>query len=161
MTNAIHEAGATMEKSEQFRIRLRELFSEQALAALATHQAGQPYANLVAFQASDDLRYIYFVTPKTTRKFANLTADNRVAVMVNNSMNRDSDFHRAISVTAVGRATEVQGVDKEAALVKYLNKHGHLEDFAKAPTSALIRVTVETYYMVTNFQTVTELHLAL
>ncbi len=161
MTNAIHGTGATMRQSEQFRLRLRELFSEQNLAALATHQAGQPYANLIAFQASDDLRYLYFVTPKTTRKFANLTADNRVAVMVNNSLNRDSDFHRAISVTAVGRATEVQGVDKEAALVNYLKKHGHLEDFANAPTSALIRVAVETYYMVTNFQTVTELHLAL
>ena len=150
-----------MEKSARFRKRLGELFREQALASLATHQDGQPYANLIAFHASDDLNHIYFVTPKTTRKFANITADNRVAVMVNSSLNEDSDFHRAISVTATGRAMEVLGKDKEAVLADYLAKHPHLEEFANAPTCALMRVAVETYYMVENFQKVTELHLAL
>jgi nitroimidazol reductase NimA-like FMN-containing flavoprotein (pyridoxamine 5'-phosphate oxidase superfamily) len=148
-----------METNKQFRKRLGELFRSQNLAALSTHHAGQPYASLVAFYAGDDLKHIYFVTPKTTRKYANLTADNRVAVMVNSSTNQTSDFHQAISVTAVGRAKEAAGADRELILGQYLAKHPHLEDFVRSPTCALIRVVVDSYYMVRNFQNVMELHL--
>jgi nitroimidazol reductase NimA-like FMN-containing flavoprotein (pyridoxamine 5'-phosphate oxidase superfamily) len=131
----------------------------QNLAALATHRDGQPYASLVAFYADDDLKHIYFVTPKTTRKFANLTADNRVAVMINSSTNQASDYHQAISVTAVGKAKDITGADKKRILTHYLIKHPHLEDFVRSPTCVLVRVTVGSYYMVNHFQHVTELHL--
>jgi nitroimidazol reductase NimA-like FMN-containing flavoprotein (pyridoxamine 5'-phosphate oxidase superfamily) len=148
-----------MDTNEKFRKRLGQLFRSQNLAALSTHHAGQPYASLVAFYASDDLKHIYFVTAKTTRKFANLSADNRVAVMVNSSTNQVSDFHQAISVTAVGKAEEVAGAEKEPILGQYLAKHPHLEDFVRSPTCALVRVSVDSYYMVKNFQNVMELHL--
>jgi nitroimidazol reductase NimA-like FMN-containing flavoprotein (pyridoxamine 5'-phosphate oxidase superfamily) len=154
-----HTDIASMETDKKFRLRLGKLFRSQNLAALSTHHAGQPYASLVAFYASDDLKHIYFVTAKTTRKFANLSANNRVAVMVNSSTNQISDFHQAISVTAVGQAKEVAGADKEPILSQYLAKHPHLEDFARAPTCALVRVVVASYYMVKNFQNVMELHL--
>ena len=148
-----------MISNDQFRQRLAELFRSQNLATLATHNDGQPYASLVAFYAADDLKHIYFVTPKTTRKFANLNADSRVAVMVNSSTNQTSDFHRAISVTAVGSAEEVEGSEKEPILNRYLVKHPHLEDFVCSPTCALVRISVKTYYLVKNFQNVMELHL--
>lgn len=82
--------------------------------------------------------------------------------MINNSTNTDSDFHEAISVTAVGKANELTGADKddkERMLSHYLAKHPYLEDFAQAKTCALMRVSVEIYYMVRNFQIVTELHM--
>ena len=148
-----------METTNQIRQRLGELFRSQNLAALSTHHAGQPYASLVAFYAADDLKYIYFATPKTTRKYANLTADSRVAVMVNSSTNQISDFHQAISVTAVGKAEDVAASDKKPIVDLYLAKHPYLEDFVRSPTCALVEVTVESYYLVKNFQNVMELHL--
>ena len=148
-----------MEKKEEIRMRLGELFRAQNLAALSTHQDGQPYASLVAFYAADTLEHIYFVTPRTTRKFANLISDNRVALMVNSSINQASDFHRAISVTAVGKATVVEGSDREPVIKQYLAKHPYLEEFVHAPSCALVQVAVDSYYMVKNFQNVMELHL--
>ena len=148
-----------METNEQFRMRLEELFCKQNLAALSTHSDGQPYASLVAFNASDDLRHIYFVTPKTTRKYANLTADHRVAIMINSSTNQASDFHQAISVTAVGSAEEIGESEKRPILKQYLAKHPHLEEFVRAPSCALVGISVKTYFLVKNFQNVMELHL--
>ena len=148
-----------MNKKEDFRRRLGELFQTQNLATLATHQAGQPYASLVAFVASEDCKHIYFATPNTTRKYNNLQAENRVAVLINSSSNQVSDFHRAISVTAVGKATELRGPGRDTIRNQYLAKHPHLIDFVDSPTCALIDVAVTTYYMVRNFQNVTELHL--
>ena len=148
-----------MGKYQKFKERLITLFNTQNLAALSTHHEGQPYTSLVAFYASADVKSIYFATPKTTRKYANLEADRRVALMINSSSNQSSDFHRAIAVTAVGKATTIEGSEKERILEKYLTKHPHLEEFVRAPTCALVGVTVESYYMVRNFQNVTEMHI--
>jgi nitroimidazol reductase NimA-like FMN-containing flavoprotein (pyridoxamine 5'-phosphate oxidase superfamily) len=148
-----------MDANEKFRMRLGELFRTQNLAALSTHQDGQPYASLVAFYAADNLKHIYFATPETTRKFANLTSDNRVAVMVNSSTNQASDFHQAISVTAVGKAAVITGSEREPIVELYLAKHPYLEEFVLSPSCGLVRVTVYSYYMVKNFQNVMELHL--
>ena len=148
-----------METKERFHKRLVELFHSQKLASLSTQKDGQPYASLVAFYHADDAKHLFFVTPKTTRKFANLNADGRVALMINNSTNTDSDFHNAMSVTAVGTANEVLGSEKQEVLSLYLAKHPYLDEFVNAPTCALIEVEVDTYYAVYQFQNVLELHM--
>jgi len=149
-----------MEKSEKIRQQLNELFSSQKLAVLSTHRDGQPYASLVAFVAAEDLKHIFFVTPKTTRKFANLSADCRVAMLVNSSQNQAADFHQALSVTAVGSAEEITGEDKEKYIKFYLARHPYLQDFATSPSCALVRITARSYYLVKNFQNVMELHIS-
>jgi nitroimidazol reductase NimA-like FMN-containing flavoprotein (pyridoxamine 5'-phosphate oxidase superfamily) len=141
------------------RKRLRELFETQQLGVLSTHRSGQPYASLVAFYASDDLKYLYFVTPKTTRKYKNLQKDSRAAILINTSINQAVDFHRAISVTVVGKADEVSESQRHSILEQYLKKHPHLEDFVRSPSCALVRISAKSYYMVQNFQHVMELHL--
>ena len=148
-----------MDKTQAIHQRLRKLFESQNLGVLATHRSGQPYASLVAFYATEDLRHLFFVTPKTTRKFENLKADSRVALLVNSSTNQAVDFHQAISVTIAGNATEVVGSERQPILERYLKKHPHLEDFARSPSCALIRVSEKSYVMVQNFQNVMELHL--
>jgi nitroimidazol reductase NimA-like FMN-containing flavoprotein (pyridoxamine 5'-phosphate oxidase superfamily) len=136
------------------------LLDSQYLGVLSTQHGGQPYASLVAFYAADDMRSIYFVTPKTTRKYANLKANKKVAILINSSTNNTEDFHRAISVTAVGEAFDLIGSERQNILAGYLARHPHLEDFARSPTCSLVDVRVKSYYMVKNFQNVTELHIA-
>lgn len=145
--------------SESVQADIRELLMSQRLAVLSTQDSGQPYASLVAFAATDDLKKLFFVTPKTTRKFAYLSANPQVAVLINSSMNQEEDFHRAVSVTAVGEAREASAQEKEAFLKLYLSKHPYLEDFAKSPTCAFVKLTIKSFYMVKNFQQVFELHL--
>jgi len=46
-----------MESPERVKPILRDLFAAQSLAVLATHDDdGQPYASLMAFAATDDLK---------------------------------------------------------------------------------------------------------
>ena len=148
-----------MEPNEEIRSRMKDLCTSQKLAVISTQSGGQPYASLVAFVASEDLRHIYFVTPKTTRKFSNLTKDPRVAVLINSSANKEADFHEAVSITATGIAEEINDTERQENLELYLSKHPYLDDFAKSPSCALIRVTARSYYMVQNFQKVLELHI--
>ena len=148
-----------METSEKIQQQIRDLFAFQKLAVLSTQSREQPYASLVAFVGTQDLRFLCFVTPKTTRKFANLTDYPRVALLINSSTNQSADFHQAMAVTAVGEAQELTGADRKKLLSLYLEKHPYLEEFAGSPTCAFVRVTVRSYYLVKNFQNVMEYHL--
>lgn len=143
----------------QLAHRLKELFSSQSLAVLATHGEGQSYGSLVAFAVTDDLKRLLFATTRATRKYANLMKNPRVAMVMDSRSNKESDFHQAIAVTATGRVKEAVGSEKDRLTRLYLSKHPHLVDFVSSPTCALVILEVETYYLVSQFQNVTEFHI--
>jgi len=137
---------------------LKKLLQSQPLAVLATQNRGQPYASLIAFASSGDLKSLYFATTRSTRKYANLSNDSRVAVLVDNRSNKVSDFRWAMAATATGRATEVGPGERESLLDLYLAKHPHLKDFVQSPTCAFCEIKVQTFFVVTRFQRVVEVH---
>lgn len=151
--------GFTMEKDlEKVKADLKKLLQSQPLAVLATQGRGQPYTSLVAFASSDNLKRLYFATTRSTRKYANLSGDSRVALLVDNRSNKASDFRWAMAATATGTADEVNPRRRKSALALYLAKHPHLEDFVQSPTCALCEIRVQTYFVVTRFQHVVEVH---
>ena len=135
---------------------LRQLFALQRSAALATTEAGRPYLSLMAFVASEDLQYMVIATYRNTRKYRNMQTDPRVALLVDNRANLPSDPQQAIAVTALGQAEEVGAAEKRRFLTLYLTRHPDLETFATSPDCALIKVKVDRYYVVSNFQEVRE-----
>jgi nitroimidazol reductase NimA-like FMN-containing flavoprotein (pyridoxamine 5'-phosphate oxidase superfamily) len=137
---------------------LRKLLNSQPLAVLSTQKRGQPYASLVAFASSNDLKFLFFATTRSTRKYANLKGDSRVALLVDNRSNKASDFRCAMAATATGTAAEVNPGARENVLDLYLAKHPHLKDFVHSPTCALCEIKVQTYFVVTRFQNVVEVH---
>ena len=148
-----------MEKTSQLKKFLKDLFSSQRLAVLATQGKGQPYGNLVAFVATNDLKHLLFATTRATRKYANISKNPRVAMVVDNRSNQEADFHQAAAVTATGVVKEIVGLEKERLQKLYLTKHPYLKEFLSSPTCALLKMSVETYYLVRQFQNVMELHL--
>jgi heme iron utilization protein len=138
---------------------LRKLFSDQLLAVLGTQSRIGPYGSLVAFYATDDLKHLLFATARSTRKYDNLTRTPQVAMVIDNRSNKEGDFHEAIAVTAIGTVKEIGGSEKEQFKALYLAKQPCLFDFVQSPTCALLKIEVGTYYIVRQFQQVTELHI--
>lgn len=149
-----------MKDKASIRSALRELFQTQQLAVLATREKdGQPYASLMAFAVIEDLSQILLVTSRSTRKYANLRAEPRVSLLIDSRSHQPSDIHEAVAVTVLGEAEEVTGKEQEDLLAHYLARHPHLEGFAASPSCALLRVWIKSYYLVSQFQEVVELHL--
>ena len=146
-----------VDEGEETILTLRDLFTRQRFAALSTHQQGQPYASLVAFAVTPDLRRLVFTTMRATRKFSNLTADARVAILMDNRTNQEADLSQAIAVTATGRASEALGTDRATLETLFLSKHPHLAEFVASPDCAVLAVDVDVYYVVSRFQQVREL----
>jgi heme iron utilization protein len=145
-----------MGRKASIRHAIHALLRQQQLGVLSTVGDDAPYASLVAFAASDDDSRLFFVTPRATRKFANLTANSRVALLVNNSINHPEDFHQAAAVTAIGNAQPVAALELDAIRNQYLAKHPYLESFANSPSCEFVDIQVERYIMVERFQNVTE-----
>jgi nitroimidazol reductase NimA-like FMN-containing flavoprotein (pyridoxamine 5'-phosphate oxidase superfamily) len=148
-----------VEPAESTQRVIIELLSDQRLAVLSTQYRGAPYASLVGFAAENDLSRIYFATPETTRKYRNISADSRVALLVDSRTHRDADFHEATAVTAVGTAEEIDKSADPDAVSLYLSCHPYLADFLRAPTTRLLSILVDRYLLVENFQQVMELQM--
>ena len=141
-----------MQSSSVAEDTLRTLLTAQPLAVLATLQNGHPYTSLVAFAASEDLRRIVFVTSRATTKYRNLFEAPHVSLLIDSRTHSVEDFNAGAAVTVLGRAAEISDKQGAALLEGFLRKHSHLEAFARAPSTALCGVEVETYVLVTRFQ---------
>ena len=144
-----------MRNSKEWEITTA-LLQQQAFAVLGTSRQGHTYSSLVAFSATESGSSLYFATTRATRKYHNLTADNRVSLLVDNRAEINMPLYEAAAVTAYGVAEEVDGKDRSEALQNYLSKHPELKTFARSPSTALFRINVHEYHLVQRFQNVTE-----
>ena len=144
-----------MDKSSVIPI-IQKLIQSQNLAVLATSDGGFPYSSLVSFSSTDDLCTIVFATARQTRKYHNIQQNHRVSLLIDNRSNQESDLHQAVAVTALGRAREITSQEKGPFLLHHLIKHPALVDFTDSPDCALVLVEIDVYYVVQQFQAVTE-----
>jgi putative heme iron utilization protein len=138
---------------------LRELLEGQLLGVLGTHHEGEPYTSLVGFASTPDLKQLFFATGRSTRKHANLVADARASILVDNRTNRPADFTEAAAATAVGVVEEVGESERAEFDRIFLAKHPHLESFVRSPSCVPLMLRVSVYMVVAHFQHVIELHI--
>jgi uncharacterized pyridoxamine 5'-phosphate oxidase family protein len=136
-----------MSKLSDYRDLLNPLLMSQRLAVLATYYDGQPFSNLVAFAATNDLKHILFATSRNTRKYNNLRENKKVAMLIDSRKNEISDFGSAFALTAVGLAEETTVAERNFLSKLYLAKHPSLTEFLSMLDSALIRVAVSDYIL--------------
>ncbi|MFW6150944.1 MAG: pyridoxamine 5'-phosphate oxidase family protein [Chloroflexota bacterium] len=132
---------------------LRRLFQSQRLAVLATRDAEQAYASLVAFAETLDLSRLLFVTGRNTRKFSNLQSHPKAALLIDNRPQGEAEFGRSVAVTAVGHVQEIRA-DEDPLVKCYLGKHPYLEAFLNLRSNALMSMSVR-QYIVSTFHEVT------
>ena len=145
-----------LEDSPELRRILHDLMTTQNFGVLCTQNQGQPYGSLMCFATSDDLARVWFATERNTRKFKHMHAENRVAFLVENTGNSPSDTFEAVVATATGRASELDGVEKSAALERYLVKNPQLTEFVASPSCALFQLGVDVFQVVRKFQEAVE-----
>jgi nitroimidazol reductase NimA-like FMN-containing flavoprotein (pyridoxamine 5'-phosphate oxidase superfamily) len=142
---------------DEFLDQVGQLLDAQRIGVLATHYKNTPHQSLIAYIHSESLRDIFFITPRYTRKVEAMAADPRVAFIVDNRQNLDSDFESCIAVTAKGSVEELPRQPRPAFLQRYLKKHPYLEEFVASPSCCYFRIRVRSYTLASSFQRVEEL----
>ncbi|HAY20620.1 pyridoxamine 5'-phosphate oxidase family protein [Desulfobacca acetoxidans] len=134
------------------RETLQHLFTSQKLAVLATYNDNQPYCNLMAFAATEDLKTIILATRRQTHKYANIQKHQRVSLLVDNRKNQAEDFQQAMAVTVLATVVEAQPQEYEQFLNLYLFKHPYMASFCRSPECVLLQLQVERYLVVSHFR---------
>jgi nitroimidazol reductase NimA-like FMN-containing flavoprotein (pyridoxamine 5'-phosphate oxidase superfamily) len=111
----------------------------------------------VAFTAHHGLKNILFATQKDTRKYENIRENPKVALLMDNRVNKKDDFHKTTAITALGVAREVKGARRERLLRVHAARHPAIETFLRHPSCALFNIDVRTYYLVSHFEHVQKL----
>jgi nitroimidazol reductase NimA-like FMN-containing flavoprotein (pyridoxamine 5'-phosphate oxidase superfamily) len=145
-----------MKNTEELSGLIKRLLASQRFAVLATQFEGQPYSNLIAFAEANNLRSLFFVTSRDTRKYSNILASKKLAVLVDSRTNQVSDLNDAIAITALGTIEEVPTDAKDHWSGLYLAKHPRLKDFLHRPSNALLKIAVNDY-IVASFESVRHL----
>jgi general stress protein 26 len=140
----------------ELKKNLQDLFNNQKLAVLASNKQNQPYPNLIAFTCTEDLKSFIFVTKRDSNKFNNIMNNPQVSLLIDNRENQPSDFSSAMAVSVFGLAEEITK-DLGQYINLYLQKHPYLEDFVKSSECALLKINVEKYLIVSQFQRVQEI----
>ena len=135
---------------------LGALFRSERFAVLATDDGGQPFTSLMAFAATEDLEQLVILSERTGCKYANLVANRRVALLIDDRDNQGSDIRDSVAVTAIGEAQEAGREEGAALLQIFLARHPYLATLAASPTCAIVRVQIRTYLVVSRFQEVVE-----
>ena len=148
-----------MENSSKIMSFLKRLFISQPLAVLATQSEGQPYSNLVAFAETDDLKHLIFITNRNTKKYANVMLNQQVAILIDSRTNKKSDFETAVAVTAIGKADEAMGKERDLLAEAYIAKHPHLAEFVNKPVNALMKIRI-TDCIIAGFENVQTIHIS-
>jgi heme iron utilization protein len=137
--------------------KIDRLLKQQRLAVLGTYGKNETYQSLVAFTVHNKLKNILFVTERNTRKYRNIKENSKVAVLVDNRLNKRSDFYKAVSITALGVARQTNGVERKRLLKVHEARHPDIKAFLQNRECVLFKINVRTYYFVSHFQQVQEL----
>ena len=148
-----------MSTPERLRPTIHALLDSQIQGVLATQNQQQPYTSLMAFAVTPDLRQIVFATYRATQKYANLLANPRASLLIDNRCNSPADYRNAVAVSAQGEVREADANRRAELLELYLRKHPRLRDFITAAGCVLLQLDVERYYVVSQFQSVAELQM--
>lgn len=146
-----------MSQAAPRRTTIAELLETQRYGVLATQGPREPHLSLMAIAATDDLAHLIFVTERDSHKYANLQAHERAALLIDDRANQRSDTEEAVAITAVGPIEEVEPGDMQEALDIFLGRHPQLREFATSSSCALLRMNVEVYSVVSEFQRVERL----
>ncbi|OGV34776.1 MAG: hypothetical protein A2020_09650 [Lentisphaerae bacterium GWF2_45_14] len=144
------------EPKTEVKREMTDLLNNCKLATLSTFDGKSPYASLVGFVYITKSNSIIFATPIKGRKYHNLKSTPRAALLISEAAGSDEDFYGACALTVTGPCTEIKSAD---AISSYAKKFPMLEDFVRSKETAVFRLQPESFYLVHNFQEVSELHI--
>ena len=129
--------------------KIRELIENNDLCVLATVAGTAPHCSLMSYAAAEDVREIYMVTHKNTKKFANLEGNPGISLLIDS---RETDQgerrHMARALTVTGVYEKVKDEPKNGEMRRrLLERHPHLKNFIDDPQAQFILVRVKAFQL--------------
>jgi nitroimidazol reductase NimA-like FMN-containing flavoprotein (pyridoxamine 5'-phosphate oxidase superfamily) len=138
--------------------KIKALLDSQPIAVLGT-SSDDPYSCLVGFIITDDFRFLIFSTMRDRLKYRQIEANPKVSLMIDDRSDKQNDFEKTTSITLIGSAEDMRGPERQDYAEYLLQKHPVLEEFVNHADCAIMRVSIDKMYVVSNFESVLRIEL--
>ena len=146
-----------IDKKDMSRI-VQSVLDSQLFCILSTQgEEHDPHLSIVSFARTDGLETVIFATPRGTRKYGNLIRRPRTALFFDNRNNGIEDIEEVYGIEGCGTASEVPAGEAATYREIFVRKYPELTSFVDSETTALMKVSMERYEIVHQFQNVTVL----
>jgi heme iron utilization protein len=137
-----------MNKQNTIKEYIEGVLKTSGFAVLATEGNGQPHTSLIAITPFGNFRQLIFATYRNTRKYRNLSHNNKVAVLMESGVVNMKGLKEGVVITIIGYTEEIRIAENEAAYQAHLKRHPEMESFMLSSDCALIRVIAQSYQVV-------------
>lgn len=126
--------------------KIETILRENSLCVLCTEADKNPHCSLMTYLPSKDLRLLYLVSTRKSRKFKNLLVNPRVSVLI------DSRQHQAaqkniVSVTFAGLFEPLPDAAVMPIKRDFAEKHPELSEILNHPGSVVFAITLKSYLL--------------
>lgn len=128
--------------------KVEEILAANKLCVLCTHGGDKPHCSLMTYVPGDDLRILYMVSSRESRKFKNILANPRVSILVDTRQDTaGKEDAKITSITFEGIHEPLQQENMEQ-LIAHLNaKNPRLSEIINDPASILFGIRLKSYLM--------------
>lgn len=128
--------------------RVKEMLMDNSLCVLCTVSTDLPYCSLMTYVLSDDLKTVYMVTDRKSRKFRNLLGNSVVSLLVDNRQKLvfPSDDTVA-SVTFEGFLKHLDPLETEVVRVRLVKRHEELKNILNNPDCVIFGIELKSFLL--------------
>ncbi|WP_045214784.1 pyridoxamine 5'-phosphate oxidase family protein [Desulfonatronovibrio magnus] len=123
-----------------------KIMKQNDLAVLTTSTENQPHCSLMAFICDDKGHNIFMLTQKDSSKFRNISANPKVAVMID-TRTQSPDRSSIKALTVKGTCSPAQSIDQDTLKEQLLKQHPQLQGLAAQRDAIILQIKAESFLL--------------
>jgi nitroimidazol reductase NimA-like FMN-containing flavoprotein (pyridoxamine 5'-phosphate oxidase superfamily) len=133
-------------KGDKMLAKAETILRENTLCVLCTESDGNPYCSLMTYLLSDDLRVLYLISTRESRKFKNLLVNPRVSVLVDSRQHPTAGAN-IVSVTFSGLFQPLADSETQRVKSAFAQEHQELAEILNHPDSIVFAIKLTSYLL--------------
>ncbi len=128
--------------------RVNEMLIGNSLCVLCTVSGDLPYCSLMTYVLSEDLKTVYMVTVRESRKYRNLLENPKVSLLVDNRQKIASTSDETVaSITFEGILKHLEPIETEVVRSRLVEGHGELKEILTNPDCVIFGIELKTFLL--------------
>lgn len=128
--------------------RVKEMLMDNSLCVLCTVSNDLPYCSLMTYVLSDDLKTVYMVTDRNSRKFRNLLGNSKVSLLVDNRQKLAFPTDETVaSVTFEGVLKHLDALEMEVVRIQLVKEHEELRNILNSPDCVIFGIKLKSFLL--------------
>ncbi|EFI35684.1 pyridoxamine 5'-phosphate oxidase-related FMN-binding protein [Desulfonatronospira thiodismutans ASO3-1] len=131
---------------------IKEIIHQNDLAVLATSHEDRPHCSLMAYVPDSDCTRIYLLTLKDSRKFANISRNPYVSLLVDTrDPHEPRKDYKALTIS--GTCAPADTTEQEKLRQDMVKQHPQLKELADKPDCVLLVVNINSFLLLDGVST--------